>query len=397
MATPTITTNTYAGKDLEGVIAQTVLRGRTIESGAVTVHSNIDSRQIIKTLDSSATFADSAASFASAGAFTLDEKYLDPKKFMNAVEYDYSTLDATWYASQQPRGRGGDFVPPSSLEEAILEQRAALTGKFIDASLWRGSVKAGELSKITVSASSNVVTGLEAKLEAGSDTNKVAPTVGTGKLAVTAMTKASPAVCTVATTANLQNGDVVTFTSMVGSSGTDWSGESGNDYAITVLSGTTFSIALDTSSFTGTFTSGDVSFINSANALAVFTSVYNQLSESVEDDPDFWIYGNKKIAKAYSLAQAAAANGAGSYYIGMKELDFLGSKMMILPYISNNNIIAANVSNLHFGTALNAEWNNVAIINMFESNGDRTVRYRSDFAFDVNYTNGADITYYRPA
>jgi hypothetical protein len=49
----------------------------------------------------------------------LDEKYLDPKKFMEAVEYDYSTLNATWYASQQPRGRAGDFVPPASIEEAI--------------------------------------------------------------------------------------------------------------------------------------------------------------------------------------------------------------------------------------------------------------------------------------
>ena len=106
MATPTITTNTYAGKDLEGVIAQSVLRGKTIESGMITVHSDIDSRQVIKTFDSTVTIADSVSEFASAGSFTLDEKYLDPKAFMNAFSYDFSSLDATWYASQQPRGRG---------------------------------------------------------------------------------------------------------------------------------------------------------------------------------------------------------------------------------------------------------------------------------------------------
>jgi hypothetical protein len=115
MATPTITTNTYAGKDLEGVIAQSVLRGKTIENGLVTVHTDIDSRAVVKTMANTINVQDSVAAFNSAGAFTLDEKYLDPKKFMEAVEYDYSTLNATWYASQQPRGRAGDFVPPASI------------------------------------------------------------------------------------------------------------------------------------------------------------------------------------------------------------------------------------------------------------------------------------------
>lgn len=391
MATPTITTNTYAGKDLEGVVAQSVLRGQTIDKGLVTIHSDIDSRQVIKTFDSTVTIADSVPTFASAGSFTLDEKYLDPKKFMNAFEYDYSSLNATWYASQQPRGRGGDFVPPATLEDAILEQRAALNGKFIDAAIWRGSVAAGLLSKVNVTASANVVSGLIPLLEAGSDTNKLT----SDKVAVSAMTKASPAVCTIASTANLATGDVVTFSSMAGSSGTDWSGVSGDSYAITILSATTFSIALDTSAFTGTFSSGNINYINSSNALSVLTQVYNGLSQSVEDDADFYIFGNKVLQKAYSLAQAAAANGAGSYFIGAKELDFLGQRMAILPFVSANTIVAANVSNLHFGTALDAEWNNVSIVNMADTTNDRTVRYRCDYAFDVNYTNGADIVLYR--
>lgn len=392
MATPTISTNTYAGKDLEGVIAQSVLRGKTLEQGLVTVHSDIDSRAVVKTFDKAINVQDSVAAFSSAGSMTLDEKYLDPKKFMINEEYDYSSLNATWYASQQPRGRGGDFVPPATIEDAFIEQMALLNGKFIDASIWNGSVYANSLSKITVSASANVVTGLIPALEAGSDTNKLE----SPKVAMSAFTKASPAVITVASTANLATGDVVTFSSVVGSSGTDWSGLIGTSYAITVLSGgTTFSIALDTSAFTGTFTSGNINYINSSNALSVLTQVYNGLSQSVEDDPDFFIFGNKVLGRAYTLAQAVAANGAGSYYIGQKELDFLGKKMAILPYIKANTIVAANVSNLHFGTALDAEWNNLSILPQFEVTGDRTVRYRLDYAFDVNYTNGSDIVLYR--
>jgi hypothetical protein len=391
MATPTISPNTYAGKDLEGIIAQSVLRGRTIENGLISVHTDIDSRAVVKTMANTITVQDSVAAFNSAGSLTLGEKYLDPKKFMEAVEYDYQTLNATWYASQQPRGRGGDFVPPATIEEALIEQQALIRSKFIDASIWRGSVAAGELSKITVSASSNVVTGLIPLMEAGSDVNKLDST----KVAISAITKAAPAVVTVASTSNLQTGDVVTFSSMVGSSGTDWSDTSGVSLPITVLNATTFSIPVDTSAFTGTFTSGNINYINASNALAVLTSVYNGLSESVEDDADFYIFGNKGLGKAYSLAQASAANGAGSYYIGAKELDFLGNRLAILPFVSPNTIVAANVSNLHFGTALDAEWNNVAILPQYESTGDRTVRYRCDYAFDVNYTNGEDIVLFR--
>jgi hypothetical protein len=393
MATPTITTNTYAGKDLEGVIAQSVLRGKTIENGLVTVHTDIDSRAVVKTMANTINVQDSVAAFTSAGAFTLDEKYLDPKKFMEAVEYDYSTLNATWYASQQPRGRAGDFVPPASIEDAIIEQQAGIRSKFIDASIWRGSVAAGLLSKITVSASSNIVSGLIPLMEAGSDVNKL----DSSKLAIASLgiTKASPAVVTVSSTANLQTGDVVTFHNMTGSTGTDWSDVSGASSVITILSGTTFSIPADTSAFAGTFAGGSLSYVNSSNALSVLTQVYNGLSESVEDDADFYIYGNKGLGKAYALAQASAANGAGSYYIGAKELDFLGQRMAILPFLPANTIVAANVSNLHFGTALDAEWNNVAILPQYEATGDRTVRYRCDYAFDVNYTNGSDIVLYR--
>jgi hypothetical protein len=391
MATPTITTNTYAGKDLEGVIAQSVLRGKTIENGLVTVHTDIDSRAVVKTMANTINVQDSVAAFTSAGAFTLDEKYLDPKKFMEAVEYDYSTLNATWYASQQPRGRAGDFVPPASLEEAIIEQQAGIRSKFIDASIWRGSVAAGLLSKITVSASSNIVSGLIPLMEAGSDVNKLDST----KEAMVDFTPAAASVIEVANTDNLQTGDVVTLSSCLGFTGTEFSALNGTSYSITVLNATTFSIPFDSSAFTSTFTSGNIAYINSTNALSVLTSVYNGLSESVEDDADFFIYGNKGLGKAYSLAQASAANGAGSYYIGAKELDFLGQRMAILPFLPANTIVAANVSNLHFGTALDAEWNNVAILPQYEATGDRTVRYRCDYAFDVNYTNGSDIVLYR--
>ena len=395
MATPTISTNTYAGKDLEGIIAQSVLRGKTIEQGLISVHTDIDSRAVVKTMANTLNVQDSVAAFSSAGSLTLDEKYLDPKKFMDAVEYDYSNLNATWYASQQPRGRAGDFVPPATLEEAMIEQMAGIRSKFIDASIWRGSVAAGDLSKITVSASSNVVSGLIPLMEAGSDVNKL----DSAKIVIGGVTPGTTTEFQGDGSVQLFVGDVVTFSSLVGYGAGELTALNGQSFAVTAVNNSafppTFTIAVDSSAWTGSFTSGNAATINASNALSVLTSVYNGLSESVEDDEDFYIYGNKGLGKAYSIAQAGAANGAGSYFIGAKELDFLGQRMAILPFLPTGTIVAANVSNLHFGTALDAEWNNLAILPQFESTGDRTVRYRCDYAFDVNYTNGEDIVLYR--
>ncbi len=396
MAQITVSPNTYAGEALQEVIAQTVLAGETIDNNLITVHTNIDKRMVVPTLSKSLIVKDSVAAFtASTHGTSIGEKYLDPQAFAIMEEYDSSNLNATWFASQQPRGRMGDFELPATIEEAIVQQNALRNGAFIDASIWHGSVDAATLSGVTNSASTAVVTGLFGKALASSAVNKLAPQVGVDKLAISAISKAADGVFTVSSTANLSDGDIITI---VGGAGGDFTGVDG-EYAITIASSTTFTVGLDTSGYSGTYTSNSAGacFVNASNAISVLTRVYRGINKIMKKDPTFMLFADSLFGDAYRFAQANVATGSGSYFIGAKEMDFLGRRLVELPYIKSNFLMGAKTSDLHFGTALDAEWNRAAILPMAEQSLDYVTRYRVDYAFDVNITNDKDILVYRPA
>ncbi len=79
---------------------------------------------------------------------------------------------------------------------------------------------------------------------------------------ITAITKANPGVATFVGPGfapgqgipAFQSGDQIKFSFVAGSSGTDWAGLNGNTYTLTKVSANTFSFAVDTSGFTGTYT-----------------------------------------------------------------------------------------------------------------------------------------------
>lgn len=398
MAQITVDPNTYEGEELEQVIAQTVLRGETIENGLITAHTNIDKRMVIPTLSKSITIKDSVANFSAAGTATLGEKYLDPKAFMINEEYDSSNLNATWFASQQARGREGDFFLPSTLEEAIIEQNAQLNSAFIDASIWHGSVYGGTISNVVNSASTSVVSGIIPTLETSTLAKKLTPVLGVDKITLTAITKASEAVCTASTAhvSLLNDGDVVSF---VGASGGDFTELNGQEGVVTILSATTFSVDIDTSGYSGSYTASSCkpTFVNSNNSIAVMTRVYKSINKIMRKDPSFMLHCDTIFADAYRFAQALVANGAGSYFIGEKEMDFLGRKLVELPYIKSNFLVGAKASDLHIGTALSGEQNSAKMISLHDTTLDYVTRYRVDYAFDVNITNDKDLLLYRPA
>lgn len=394
MANISLTTDTYAGYFSDVIIASSVLGARTIENGYITLHTNVDDKATAVFVDSSVSIDDANGTFASSSTASLDEIKFTLGKYMINAELDYKNLDSFWLASQQPRGAAGDYVAPASLEDALNQHFASKASLFVGASIWGGSAAAITqfgASQGLAQGGSNAVTGLIDKMLADSSVNDVA-VGGTYKQDISAFTKASDAQITVTSNADFAVGDIVTFENVVGSSGTDWSGLSGKSHAIkSLVSTNAFTIELDTSAFTGTWSSGTVTCINKENVVSALEACYSGMADSIRLAPDTAIYVPSRIAAAYKIAQAEAAYSP-SVYSADYQLSYLGYPVYEIPEMRPNAVVVSRVANLHFATPLLSDLNSVLIADQASVNASRTIRYRLDFCFDVNISDGKSIT-----
>ncbi len=394
MSQITLSGSTYAGYFDNEIIAASVLEARSIKNGYVTLHTNVDDKYTVIFADTDVHVQDGAAAFSAAGSETLSEIKFDLGKFMINREIDYSNLDNFWLASQQPRGRAGDFAPPATLEDALNAHFAAKASVMVGASIWKGSELAlADLSGITDATSSSSVTGLIDIMLGNSSVVDIS-VGGTYKQTITAFSKAADAQITVADTSDYAVGDKITFEGLVGSTGTDWSGLNGKTHAIkSIPSGTTLTIELDTSTFTGTYTvsSGSLTCINKNNVVRALEEAYSNMSDNIRLQPDTAFFVPSRVASAYRIAQAEAAYSPNVYSEDYT-LAYLGYPVHEIPECRDNVIVSCRVSNLHFATPLASDFNSVMIVDQSSTTASRSIRYRLDYAFDVNISGAADIT-----
>jgi len=93
-------------------------------------------------------------------------------------------------------------------------------------------------------------------------------------------------------------------------------------------------------------------------------------------------------------AQATVATANGTYFVGTKELDFLGIPVVIAPGLPDNVIVAAEKTNLWFGTDLVSDFDDVMVIPQMNITGAPTVRFVARFQFGVQYGVSEEIVYY---
>jgi hypothetical protein len=141
--------------------------------------------------------------------------------------------------------------------------------------------------------------------------------------------------------------------------------------------------------------------VDSTNVVSKLDSIVQTIPATVYGKQDLLLYVPTNVAKAFQTAMAGnGASGLGangwnnSMNIGEKPYNFQGIEMVLCPGLSDSKIVAAQKSNLFFGTGLLSDYNSVKVIDMSDIDGSQNYRIIMRFTSGVQFGVGQDIVYY---
>jgi hypothetical protein len=138
--------------------------------------------------------------------------------------------------------------------------------------------------------------------------------------------------------------------------------------------------------------------VTSANVLDKLNSVVNSIPDTVYGKPDVLLYVATDVAKAYQQALAGGAIGANGWNnqmnVGEKPFNFNGIEIVWCPGMTASKIVAAQKSNLFFGTGLLSDYNEVKVIDMANIDGSQNYRIVMRYTGGTQFGIGQDIVYY---
>jgi len=143
--------------------------------------------------------------------------------------------------------------------------------------------------------------------------------------------------------------------------------------------------------------------VTAANVITELGKVVDAIPTAVYGKEDLYLYVSSNVARAYVRAlggfgaSGLGANGVrneGTTWFNGQDLAFDGVKLFVAPGMTDNEIVAAQKSNLFFGTGLLSDHNEVKLIDMADLDGSQNVRVVMRFTAGVQYGIGSDIVYY---
>jgi hypothetical protein len=145
---------------------------------------------------------------------------------------------------------------------------------------------------------------------------------------------------------------------------------------------------------------GETSF-SSSNIITLLGNTVDALPSSVIGKEDLAIYVPTVAYQAYVRALggfgasglgAAGINAQGTqWYNNGNALSFEGIKVQLAPGMPTDHIVAAQKSNLYFGTGLLSDHQEVRLIDMADLDGSQNVRVIMRFTAGVQYGIGSDL------
>jgi len=134
---------------------------------------------------------------------------------------------------------------------------------------------------------------------------------------------------------------------------------------------------------------------------AEMRKVINAIPQTIYGKEDLKLYVASDVFRVYisSLALAGGGNGynqQGSNQ-GFASLQFEGVNLFMAAGLSQGKMIACQTSNLHFGTGLLSDQNEVSVLDMATLDGSQNVRFIMRYTAAVGYAYGAEIVSYNVA
>jgi len=145
--------------------------------------------------------------------------------------------------------------------------------------------------------------------------------------------------------------------------------------------------------------------VTAANVIDELGKVVDAIPAALYGSPDLKIYVAQNVYRAYVRALGGfASNGQGANGVGgngtnqsLGDVMFDGVPVFVANGLASNYIVAAESSNLFFGTGLLSDENEVKVLDMADLDGSQNVRVIMRFTATVQYAYGAEIVLYTPA
>ena len=129
---------------------------------------------------------------------------------------------------------------------------------------------------------------------------------------------------------------------------------------------------------------------DASNIIARLGNVVDAVPSTIYGNEGLSIYISQADSRSYVRAQAALGY-KDLYHVGQTEMDFEGVKLFVANGLNSGQMIAAEKENLHFGTGLQNDMNEVKLIDLADIDGSQNVRVIMRFSAGVNYAIGSEI------
>ena len=145
--------------------------------------------------------------------------------------------------------------------------------------------------------------------------------------------------------------------------------------------------------------------ITAGNVIDELGKVVDAIPAELYGAEDLNLYVAQNVYRAYVRALGGfASGGQGANGVGgqgtnqaLGNVMFDGVNVFVANGLANNYIMAAQKSNLYFGTGILNDTNEVKVLDMADLDGSQNVRVILRFTATVQYGIGSDIVLYTPA